>query len=604
MSGVLGFAATPGEQVDVEHFKRWAPVLSEIGPDRFGTWTEPRAGLAHALRVVYAGDADCTYPRSIDRRVWIAADARIDDRNGLRNALRAAGQSPPEDASDADLILYAYAAWGIDCPSHLIGDFAFALWDSTLGRMLAATDPFGVRQMFYSLIGGGVIVSNWAPALYSHPAVDRSPDDRAIVGFLVANEMGPDSTAFVGIKPLGAAHSLVWENGRHEVRRYWRMPIEEPLRYPREHDYDDEFLTLLRRAIADRMRGGDAGVLMSGGLDSSTVAAVARQVNPAPGAVRGHTNVFEQLLRDHEREYAQAVAAYTGVPVDFHPIDESPPFARPGEFVDGDPVLVDAPFLARAGPGYEAIAQQTRVALTGHGTDAILGYEPLVDLLRATPISAAVSLFRNVPAHAVRYGRRPPFGLLRSLTPMLRGTRRGNVSVPSWLRPEMQRLIGEPEHHLLQPEHPYRRRAYQLAGGEWLPRAVAPTTAFARGFGISLSHPFLDVRVARFCLRVPPIPYCWDKHLIRSASRTLLPASVRKRPKTVLSGDALKAWLQRYGADALPAAEPGEQTRRYYLENDFMALRHAVVAGSAWIESRPLVLELFWRHWSRWEVRQ
>lgn len=146
--------------------------------------------------------------------------------------------------------------------------------------------------------------------------------------------------------------------------------------------------------------------------------------------------------------------------------------------------------------------------------------------------------------------------------------------------------------------HPFRSDAYRITAGNMIPATVASFTAMARWARVNCAHPFLDLRVVRFCLQLPPVPLCWDKHLIRVALRGLLPGHVVTRPKTPVRSDPLGAAVRRLGDGWLPVAVPGAVTSRYYAWPDFVPLEQLMADDPAWVNSRPITLELFVRAWS------
>ena len=127
------------------------------------------------------------------------------------------------------------------------------------------------------------------------------------------------TTTFADIQRLTPAHYLTWQAGNLRLWRYWDLPlIERPLRYSHPQDYVEHFKALLTQAVADRLRTRRVGVPMSGGLDSSTVAALAREVlrrQSVPFDLQGYTNVYDRLIPDEERYYSRLVANVLGIPV-------------------------------------------------------------------------------------------------------------------------------------------------------------------------------------------------------------------------------------------------------------------------------------------------
>src|SRR6267154_195403 len=212
----------------------------------------------------------------------IFADARIDAREELIAKLKAKCASAGElslATPDARLILLAYDAWGDACVEHLIGDFSFAIWDAHERRLFCARDQFGVKPFFYAHLGSLVIFSNTLNCIRQHPAVSNRLNDLAIADFLLFDlNQDPATTSFVDVQRLPPAHTLTCERERVSVRRYWELSVTTPIHFSRDEEYVERFRELLDLAVADRLRTESAGVLMSGGLDSPTVAASAQQV--------------------------------------------------------------------------------------------------------------------------------------------------------------------------------------------------------------------------------------------------------------------------------------------------------------------------------------
>lgn len=598
MSGIAAIALARGQTLDADHFARWARTLEEVGPHGLRVQTLENVGLAHSLCRIYAGDGDLPQPASM-AGVWISADARLDAISQLRDELLSSGRSVRAGATDAELLLHSYAAWGEECVDHLLGDFAFIIWDAGLGRLFAATDHFSAKPLYYAAAPERMIVSNWGPTLYAHPDVDVSPDDSAIVHFLRGGYMAPEATAFSGIRVLNAAHRLTWSNGETRVERYWSPPIEEPLYYRDGRQYTEELLALLEAAVGDRLRGGKASIQLSGGLDSPLVASVARSLTRGAEGLTAHTAVFDHMIPDDERRFARAVADHLGIPIAFHPVDDYLPFSRAMNLTNADPVLQNSPFRAALYDLTGAGGADANVVLTGDGTDAILAPESLVGLLAGSHIRELLATVRHAPGHVRAYGRRPPLALRRSLT-WLRGTRAKAFQPaenPPWLRPEL--AVHAPSLQRRPAKlHPYRDYSYRIISGPLVPASIGHMAPVASALHMSCAYPYLDLRVVRFGLRLPSVPWCWDKHVVRNALRGRVPPEVVTRRKTPLQGNVLTAALERFGFDWMSGLAPGLVTSRYYAWPDFTPLRRLMEIDAHWEHSRPLALELFWRSWS------
>jgi asparagine synthase (glutamine-hydrolysing) len=145
MSGFVALLHTDGAPVDPALLQTLTDTLAFRGPDGLHTWHAGAIGLGHAmLRTTDAQHAAREQqPCTLDGQVWITADARVDDRDTLRRALAAAGRADAhaQHATDPQLILHAYHAWGDECMQHLLGDFSFVIWDAPRRRLFCAAHP-------------------------------------------------------------------------------------------------------------------------------------------------------------------------------------------------------------------------------------------------------------------------------------------------------------------------------------------------------------------------------------------------------------------------------------------------------------------------------
>ena len=161
MSGIVGILNLDGSPVDGGLLGRMTAYLGFRGPDGQRVWGRNNIGLGHTLLRVTEETVREAQPFTLDDQRWIVADARIDARQGLIADLRMRGQQDVAfDATDVELILRAYAVWGEDCASRLLGDFTFAIWDEPRQRLFCARDQLGVKPFFYAQLGQTVLFSN------------------------------------------------------------------------------------------------------------------------------------------------------------------------------------------------------------------------------------------------------------------------------------------------------------------------------------------------------------------------------------------------------------------------------------------------------------
>jgi asparagine synthase (glutamine-hydrolysing) len=502
-------------------------------------------GLGHALLRTSREARNERQPLSLDGNAWIVADARVDARKDLLTALARESSdhaAVSSDAPDVELILRAYLVWGEACVQHLLGDFAFVIWDAVGRRLFAARDHFGVKPLFYAEVGGVLLLGNTLDCLRRHPAVSESLNDLAIADFLLFDMIqDPAATSFQDTRRLPPAHTLTFQDGQLSIRRYWDMPVPTLLRYQRGAEYTEHFRELLDVAVADRLRGEGLGVFMSGGLDSPTVAASAKRVlrrGGNPNGLRAYTEVFDRLISHEERHYAALVAEKLQIPIEFLESDDAKIFGRAG---DHSPEPVHSAWPDSTREQLRQISVNSRVALTGFGGDPLLSSFLSVHLRQLL----GKRHFGRVLADAVRYlsaegrlsrlyiGRR----FRRWFTP-----EKENSSYPKWLNEDLEKQLHLPErweslsNDLPAVEMSRSVAHQQTAAGFW--------TALFEGYDpgatripVEVCHPFFDLRLVHFLLALPTVPWCCDKELLRAAARGVLPDAVRLRRKSPLRAD-------------------------------------------------------------------
>ena len=134
-------------------------VMTFRGPDAQTIWSQGFVGFGHTLLQTTWESAAESQPFTLDRQVWIVADARIDDRQTLTEKLGLTHRANSEQIlTDIELILRAYLRWGDDCVQHLLGDFAFGIWDDRTGRLFCARDQMGVKLFYYSQVSNYLVI--------------------------------------------------------------------------------------------------------------------------------------------------------------------------------------------------------------------------------------------------------------------------------------------------------------------------------------------------------------------------------------------------------------------------------------------------------------
>jgi asparagine synthase (glutamine-hydrolysing) len=601
MSGIVGMVSLDGTPVDERLLRQMTDSLAYRGPDRRKIWLDGPVGFGHALLCTTFESEHEEQPASLDGRVWMTADARVDGRADLVEQLGSRGDRALRSASDAQLILHAYRAWGEDCVEHLLGDFAFAIWDGPMRRLFCARDHFGIKPFYYARIQGGIVFSNTLDCVRLHPGVGDALNELAIGDFLLfGHNREPTTTTFADVRRLAPAHSLTCEQGTLRPRRYWALPRDGRIRHRRSQDYVEHFSEILRGAVADRLRVGHVGVWMSGGLDSTSITATAQQLLSACDAsfvLRAHTIVYDRLIPDEERYYAQLAAEALGVDISYFAADDYGPLDGWDQSALSTPEPTDDPFLLMRTHQLQQAAWHSRVLLCGEGGDEVFWSSYVVDLLGRMPL---LELGASIARSLVFHRRRPGGGIRAKLRKWLgRGSQLR--SFPAWLNDaftdRMDLRWRWKQVNAVEPvgDHPLRPAAYgrlALAPWSWYFESFDPGVT---RIPVEGRYPFLDVRLVSYLLAIPPIPWCIDKYLLRRAMHGVLPNSIRLRPKAALRGDPLRAQLRRADVEWLDRFDPTPELARWVERTAVPPLAGGRDGLDSWLNVRPLCLNYWLR---------
>ena len=546
--------------------------LSFRGPDARNTWTDGSIGMGQALlRTTHEAFAE-RQPASLEGRYRMVADARLDAREELIAELHGAKRDVCSSSPDCDLILHAYAVWGAACMDHLRGDFSFALWDARHRQLFCARDHFGIKPFYYAHLAGTFLCSNTLNCVRLHARVGAELNEAAVGDFLLFGlNYDNGTTIFEDIRRLPPAHTLSVSPRGLQVNPYWAPPTNGRIRYSRPGDYVEHFRDILDRAVADRLRTDRAGILLSGGMDSSSVAAVAKEVAGKRNQaieVQGLTYTFDSLPGDREGDYAREIAAFLRIPIKLNRIEEAQLFDRFDDPRLCPPEPADDPFQAATSDARRSISSGCHVLLSGEGGDNLMYFQmwPYVADLRRR------GEWRRLLTDMANYFWVRPFPRrgIRLRAQRLFGADPYEPVYPPWLAPEFARRAELEDRWKEQAELPKPSRVHpihpkghgSLALPQWT-QLFEQVDPGATGYPVEISYPLLDLRVVNFLLAIPPFPWFFKKTLLREAMQGRLPENVRTRPKTPLQGDLVAAQIQRNGTANLKAIPFTSELDRY-----------------------------------------
>lgn len=553
MSGICGIYNLDGAPVDPGVLRKMAEAASHRGPDGIRYWMNGNIGLAHlALHVTPESVREKQPLLSRDGLICLTADARMDNRPELIESLTAKGYLLDKEPTDADLILTAYECWGVKCSVHILGDFAFAVWDDRKQQLLCVRDACGVRSLHYSQVGKTLCFASELEQILQHPGVPRRLDEMAMADHLTTNFYDRASTMFLDVRRLPPAHRLIASRAGFRLQRYWDIDPSARTTYHHDEEYAAHFLHLFRRAVEDRLRtrAKVVGIAMSGGLDSCSIAAVAQKslsTNCGSPRLAAYSWVFDQLKDCDERAYSRAMAEELGVEIEYIPAER---FWFLREPVPLRPSL-ESPFLWNELLVRQMLARFKerggRVMLTGEGGDSLLRgtrHSIYADRLLRGHIGALWELARHTRQKGRRYHRLLYTHIARPLVPdaVVRWFRRlvgGHMSsqVPDWIAPGFAKRIGLAE-RLASPPVPRRfaslarQDIYRLAVALGVGPAIYWYENEVARFGLEASHPFLDRRLVEFVLSIPPEQLFRGerrKLVLRQAMAGILPEDIRQR---------------------------------------------------------------------------
>ena len=611
MSGFGGFVAAPGSSLRRNGLDAMTAALAWRGLDATTEWTSGDAVFIHTQFNVNDTSAREDQPILIGDRFVVLGDVRLDRRHELVARLQAAGSAAIVCDSDTRLVEQAWLIWRHDCVQHLSGDFSFLVWDRAKRRLFAARDPFGVRPFYYAGLASGLVVGNMLAAVRAHAGVPANLDDGAILdGLVFRHFQDAASTAFAAIRRLPGGHTLTWQGERTEIHQYWAGFPERAIRYRRDDEYVERYRELLTRAVADRLPTGGVAVAMTGGLDSSSLAASAVAWRRSQGAavdLEAHTIVYDHLIPDREREFAGAVANHLGIPIVFTAADDRRVYDRATDPAEQPPEPVDDPFRAMLTDFYRGVADRSRVLLMGLDGDTLLNEiasDYLIARLRRGEVAeyakSAVAYVRTrgeLPPHRVRATIRSLFGRDQTAAPAL----------PVWIDPGMAkrfdlraRLESHPQSQSRPvKDWPLRVRATSVLGSPIWASMFNRHDAEHLGARVETRFPFTDVRLVDFLLNIPAVPWCIDKYITRRAMVNRLPPAVLARPKSPMAADTARARLDK--GDRLPWCEtfrPHPLLARY-VNVGLLAerCRRGTAAIDPSVDTRALMLnEWLWYH--------
>lgn len=542
LGGIYNFDDAP---IDRDVLVSLGQRLGSHGPDG------GREIVSHSVGIVYRAFHTTresrleTQPFVSSEGHIIAWDGRLDNRDELIALLR---NELDADQTDVAIVMAAYLKFGIDFLPRLIGDFALSLWDPNTRTLLLARDPVGPRPLYYHANDKRVIWSSELMPLLDFAGIALEANDEYIAGYITRGAE-PNLTPYKNIYAVSPGHVAIVRNGQISVQRFWGLDPGHEIRYNTDEEYEEQFYHLFKDAVRCRLRvDGPVWATLSGGLDSSAIVCMADEIiengEGETSKLETVSFVYDESTSSDERKFISSVEAKRNL-LGHHLLDvDYPPLA---EFPDEDrvdfPDFLDCFTNRHLGLSKAMHASGTRVLLTGHGGDEVLGSNPspspeLGDLLVRCRFLGLHNSLQQWSAALKR-----PYlelllrdGIMPLLPPRMQLAcgLKSHAKLPSWFDTNFIQRMRLRERHL----GPTDVFDFKLPSGRdqaigflSVIRMTSKASYRARGH-IEVSHPYLHRPLIEFMQAIPHeqrVRPGETRSLMRRSLRNLLPEKVLKR---------------------------------------------------------------------------
>jgi len=578
VTGIAGIVLRSPETVSAASaHDRLVEGIRYRGPDGLIKWSDATAFLVHAHLATVPCPAHTLDAN--DGALKCVGDIRLDNRVEVAALC---GISGPDLPTDVDLVLAAYSIFGFECCTHFVGDFAFAIWDSEASRLFCARDPFGVRPFYYRAEADSFAFASDEAALGAQ--IEDPGDDGFVAEYLAGIVRYGPETRHPGIRRLLGGHSLVWSAEDLAISRYWNLTPDDTS----GTDLEARFKALFEQAVEDRLYGTDAvAAFLSGGMDSSSIAAVAAQSRQRAGAFPLDTFsfVYPEGSEMDESPYIDAVLQaghYVG-----HKtlIKDHAPLGGIEAMIADQKGPIVAVGMTKSRQLYPVAAHSgAKVILDGHGGDEVVGYGSfrLMEMaqkgqwLRLCPLVHTHnklfddSLFAAMLDLYKSYGPKTRFArIIRKL-----GNRVVCARSPTRQRkrPVWETVLSAEFLARTELRQRYNRIAVppadimedKTAFNLWPVLSQMMQSSFevldkaSAVAGVEARYPFFDTRLVAFCVGLPAtekLRFGQTRSILRRALKRILPDQVRLRQTKTSFHPEVIAGLLTHHRDILQVIE-------------------------------------------------
>jgi len=562
MSAITGIFYRDGRNVNPEVIKKMNNILSHRGPDCSAIWSDGPIAFGHQMLYTTTESLNEILPFHDEKAgLVITADARIDNRKELSEELDIEDK---EDVSDSYFILKSYEKWGEKCPEHLLGDFAFAIWDKKKKKLFCSRDHMGIKPFYYYSDDKLFIFGTEIKALFSIPEVNYDLNELKIGLYLKRDGTDKHLTFYKNILSLTAANYICVNQQFTLKKMYWKLDPESRIVMDSDEEYFKAYKEIFTEAVNCRLRSAfPIGSDLSGGLDSSSVVCIAKQLldrKKSKTKLETFSQVFDYFKESDERYYINKVLDFIEIKSNFIKCDNINPVDQIDTILWHQDQPHFLPFLTILSTVFKKMQQNGfRIHLNGIGGDIVISHGENYFSDLATKLKFK-KLFKEVKSSSKHRNKVFYKELIKNLIiPII-----PEVSKPILIRiiryfnllilQQKEQIYSEP-HDFLNNDFTSRtkimrfreenedlsernlsnaKKSHYNSLFKYTQQEENEVRAnLAANFNIESRSPYNDKRMVEFCYAIPTevkFKYGWDRYIQRASMTDILPKEIQWRP--------------------------------------------------------------------------